>query len=79
MATAVPMTKSDAPRCEGSNTKQSVSGTVVVDGAEQSAWAYATHKVCTVCGQSVKFRVRATDTPPWARVLPHRTDGTPTR
>lgn len=68
-----------APRCEGSNTRQAVKGQVVIDGRYYPAWAYGTHKVCTVCGQSVKFRVRITDTPPWARVLPHRTDGRPTR
>lgn len=75
----VSVTKTDAPRCAGSNTSQSVEGDIVVDGAVRPAWAYGTHKVCTVCKQSVKFRVRETDMPPWARVLPHRTDGTPTR
>lgn len=73
------MTGQEVPRCAGSNTEQSVEGTVMVDGAEAPAWAYGTHKMCTVCGRSVKFRVRGTDRAPWARVLPHRIDGTPTR
>jgi hypothetical protein len=73
------MSKSTAPRCGGSDTTQSIEGEIEVDRVMRSAWAYGTHKSCTVCGQDVKFRVRATDMPPWARVLPHRTDGTPTR
>lgn len=62
---------SQAPRCDGSNTVQSVE--------PPDDWAGGTHKPCTVCGQRVKFRVRGTDLPRWARILPHRTDGTPCR
>jgi hypothetical protein len=63
--------RSQAPRCSGSNTVQSVN--------PPDDWVKGETKTCTVCDQSVKFRVRDTDLSPWARVLPHRTDGTPTR
>jgi hypothetical protein len=64
-------TSEKAPRCTGSNTQQSIEPPL--------SWSHDERKPCTVCGQMVKFRVRATDLPPWARILPHRTDGTPTR
>lgn len=35
--------------------------------------------LCLSCGLAVAYNVRATDLSPWARIRPHRTDGTPTR
>lgn len=72
-------TKSTAPRCGNSDLTQSIEGKIEVDGALRSAWAYGTHTTCLACDHRVKFRVRGTDTPPWARIMPHRTDGTPCR
>lgn len=65
------MSRSQAPRCDGSNSVQSIE--------PPDSWAEGTHKPCTYCGARAKFRVRETDRPPWARIMPHRTDGTPTR
>lgn len=63
--------KEQAPRCKVSGGVQSVDPEIWVEGSG--------YKVCTACGASVKFRVRQTDLPPWARIPPHRTDGTPCR
>lgn len=52
---------------------------MVIDGVERDAWVYGTTKRCNTCGNEVRFRVRATDLSPWARLLPHRVDGTPCR
>ena len=72
----VHMATDTAPRCSGSNTVQSVEKPDDwTDGRPHGE----ARKPCTVCGQRVPFRVRGTDLPPWARILPHRTDGTPTR
>lgn len=59
-----------APRCEMSGRTQSV---------EREAWINETPSPCLVCGQIVKIRSRATDLSPWAKIMPHRTDGTPCR
>jgi hypothetical protein len=71
--------KEKAPVCSGSGGKQSVDGEIAIDGAWRPAWSHADYKTCVVCGQQVRFRARGVDRPPWARVLPHRTDGTPCR
>ena len=72
-------TNARAERCPCSGHTQSIDGTVVLEGVEQPAWVYGTHTTCNSCGHRVRFRVRMTDRPPWARILPHRVDGTPCR
>lgn len=70
------MSDEKAPRCAGSNTHQSVERpNVWADGGPGGT----ARKPCTYCGQRVKFWPRGTDLPPWARIMPHRTDGTPCR
>lgn len=59
-----------APRCEMSGRTQSV---------DREAWINDTPSPCLGCGNVVKIRVRATDLSPWAKVQPHRVDGTPSR
>jgi hypothetical protein len=63
-------TKNLAPRCTMSGRTQLIT---VGD------WASDEFTESNVCHSTVRFRVRATDRPPVARILPHRTDGTPCR
>lgn len=57
-------------RCEGSNGRQS---------QPLDKWAGAEVVACLSCGHVVKYRIRATDLPPWGRVMPHRRNGKATR
>lgn len=68
-----------APRCEPRPGALQLSPEHRQSIPDEDDWAGGTHTTCLRCGQRVKFRVRATDVPPWARILPHRTDGTPCR
>lgn len=63
-------TSEKAPRCTLSGRTQLIT---VGD------WASDDFTVCNVCGSRVRFRVRATDRPPSARILPHRIDGSACR
>jgi DNA-directed RNA polymerase subunit RPC12/RpoP len=68
---------STAPRCEP--TKPWLTGEHTQLIPEADDWAGGTYTTCNLCGSRVKFRVRGTDRPPSARILPHRVDGTPCR
>lgn len=71
---------SKAPRCEPRpDTPTWLRGEHVQLIPDRDNWAGGTHTTCNRCGARVKFRVRETDRPPAARIMPHRTDGTPTR
>jgi hypothetical protein len=59
-----------APRCPVSGRKVSV---------PHDVWAEADTATCPGCGATARWNLRATDLPPWGRIHPHRTDGTPTR
>lgn len=59
-----------APRCDMSGLVQSV---------DREEWIASETGTCLGCGRTVRISVRATDLFPWARVKPHRTDGTPCR
>lgn len=70
-------TKGQAPRCVPNSIAPGGEHTQLIPAEDD--WAGGTHTTCNVCGSRVKFRVRGTDRPPSARIMPHRTDGTPTR
>ena len=59
-----------APRCYMSGRTQLIT---------VGNWARDERTECNVCHSTVRFRVRETDRPPVARILPHRTDGTACR
>lgn len=59
-----------APRCDMSGRVQSV---------EPAEWIASETGTCLECGHVVRINVRDTDLSPWARVKPHRTDGSPCR
>ncbi|MGZ9830141.1 hypothetical protein ACXYTP_25075 [Tsukamurella ocularis] len=59
-----------AERCPASGKKVSVAW---------DDWADAETATCPHCGSVAKWRVRNVDSPPWGRIAPHRTDGTPCR
>jgi hypothetical protein len=61
-----------APRCI-------LAGAVVLVPREIWPHQDTERHLCHQCGQMVRFRARATDLPGIARLLPHRTDGTPCR
>jgi hypothetical protein len=66
------MAKSTAPRCV-------LAGATVLVPWDIWAKQETERHLCHQCGNRVRFRVRGTDRPPNARLLPHRTDGTPCR
>jgi hypothetical protein len=67
---------STAPKCVSNVPGER---TQLIDDKAGDSWAGGEWTTCNVCGSRVRFRVRATDRPPSAKILPHRTDGTPTR
>jgi hypothetical protein len=62
---------STAPLCTASGGAQSIEPDVWITDPRR--------KKCNACGQDAPYRVRVSDLPPWGRVGPHRTDGSPAR
>jgi hypothetical protein len=59
------------PRCQSSGFVRPI---------DRDEWVKETPMTeCARCGNQVKCRVRGSDTPPLARILPHRIDGVPCR
>lgn len=69
--------KEKAPRCKPRSPAIGGEHTQLIP--QEDDWAGGTYTTCNICGSRVKFRVRGTDRPPIARIMPHLTDGTPTR